>query len=84
MKIEITMQLELPPSECDNFSDAEMRQMLFDSIQNRLTCDYLQAAVHACVDKRFSSEEQRAATLQIYNTWADIMKAATWDWKKVG
>jgi hypothetical protein len=83
MKIEITMQLELPPSECDNFSDAEMRQMLFDSIQNRLTVGYLQAACHAFVDKNFSSEEQRTATLYVYNTWADIMKSATWDWKKV-
>ena len=82
MKMRVVLHLDLPAGEVDHLSDAEMSQMLFDTIQNRLTVSYLEAVVHAHVDPKVSSEEQRVQTLQHYDTWADIIANAILEWKR--
>jgi hypothetical protein len=85
MKIELNMVLDLPSGEIDGFSDAEIRQMLFDNIQNRLECSYRMAVLRSAADRidPTPSPESRLSMLQIYKTWADIIHTATWNYRKV-
>ncbi len=79
MKIEFNMVLDIPSGEIDSLSDAEIRQMLFDHIQNRLTVNYLMDAVRMSANTNVSPETQ-AAALQVYKLWADIVSSATFDY----
>ena len=81
MKIELTMQLDIPSGEIDGSSDAEIRQLLFDQIQNRLVVTYSEWAVRAAA--HFTPLEARDRAVEIYNIWADIIRDATWDFRRL-
>lgn len=77
MKIKMQIEFEVPG--VDNFSDAEISQLLFDAYTHYTTCKHLEDAMKWCARGRIGMENEDSGAKQIYqyhNTWADICKGA--------
>lgn len=70
MKIRLTIDLELPPGS-EMYSDAMMRQMLFDDYVNYVTCRHFEDAVNAFATSA-DLERQNGAPNQMSENWKEI------------
>jgi hypothetical protein len=80
VKTTLTVVLDVP--EFDGQSVDEIRQNLFDSYVNFVTCEHLTAALKWCVLAKIGQEDEDETASQLYryhNTWADITQQAVWD-----
>jgi len=81
MKIRLELEIDVPFLE--GISDDEISQNVFDDIINFCTCQHLDRAMNAIVEKSKAekvNEEQMAmnwsAIIDHHNLWADIMREA--------
>lgn len=83
MKLRLTIDIELPDN-CAEWSDAELRQVVFDAYINYNTCSHLQDAMKWLVE---SGKREDATTAKIiqkhHNDWADISSAAVWSMERL-
>lgn len=83
MKIKLTIELDLP-DEANDWSDAELRQVVFDSYINYATCQHMQDAVHWMARSAKSEPDSAGrAIAEIHSNWGDICSQATWTMERI-
>lgn len=84
-KIILTIELDIP--KIDQFSDAEISQLIFDEYINHATCAHLEDASHWMVKQGIAEKEGKPAINEkmitsMHQTWGEICSKAKWTWKK--
>ena len=74
--IELTVRLDIPLA--DQYSDAELRQAIFDEFINFNNTQHLMMAMKAMVLKEVN-EESSAALVRLHQTWASVAQNATFE-----
>lgn len=85
MKVKLNIELELP-AECDDWSDAELQQLLFDEYVNHATCSHLEDATHWCAKAKVGTDNEDPSgkmIFEMHRTWGGICQNAKWDFEKV-
>lgn len=78
MKLRLVIDMELP-DEISDYSDAELRQLVFDAYINYNTCSHLADSVEWLA--RSQQSPDNAAAPRIYkhhDTWGDISRNVKW------
>ena len=79
MKITLTVELDLP-DDMVAWSDAELRQMLFDSYTNYVPLQHLNESLHWMCESVEDSSAQLIA--DIHTKWYYITKDPPWSFKR--
>ena len=71
MKIQLDIQLDVPGVE--EYSEAELRQLMFDAYVNYVTVQYMSDAI------RWHGKDKTIA--EYHSNWGKIARQATWEIK---
>jgi hypothetical protein len=82
MKIELTVNLELPDS-CENMSDGELREVIFDNYTNFALCRHLEDCIKWTVKGLQNPSPAAEQIVEVHRNWADICEKSTFTVKKV-
>jgi len=82
-KIKLEIELDIP--QIENYSDAELGQLLFDEYINHATCAHNEAALRWMCKKEITSAGKTGKNMiiKMHQTWAEICDKAKWSFKKI-
>ena len=75
-KVTITMIIDVP--NIDNYSDAELRQNVFDDVINYAEITHLQDAVKWMASSKGDKSSMQYLISKHHSLWADIIKDCVW------
>lgn len=78
-KVTITMTLDVP--EIEEYSDAEIRQMLSDNVINFMENEHQMSALNWLAEAKGDETSQEHLIYIYHKMWAKIMKKCTWTFK---
>lgn len=84
MQVELNIKLDLPDN-CQDMSQAELEQLLFDTYVNFVTTRHCIDAVKWCAKAKVGTEQEDVVAKKIFEhheLWADLSSQATWSLKK--
>jgi hypothetical protein len=82
MKIELTVNLELPDS-CESMSDGELSQVIFDNYTNFALCRHLEDCIKWTIKNDDYPSPCAEQIMVVHRTWADICEKSTFTVKRV-
>jgi hypothetical protein len=84
MQVELNIKLDLPEN-CQNMSQAELEQLVFDTYVNFVTKRHSIDAMQWCAKAKVGTENEDVIARRIFEhheLWADLSAQATWSLKK--